>query len=173
MSNRDANYYLEKAKLFYQRSKQNNLDGDSSYYYNPDKYLDNENDYEYIDNINDHEYNDYEPESLVTEEVIVTDLGIKPQYKRIYDPNTKHYYKVDHIFENKTIPIKTNTEVWYPANNFSYKTMFDPKTNRYYRINKTYDDKGKYSITHDKLIQKMTKVPGTSYYKPVYQMRQD
>lgn len=168
--NRDPKYYLEKADFFYQRSKQEELD-DSI-----DEFVDG---FEYgyddgFDNGLGYEYDIETSNPNVSEEVVVTDLRIKPQYKRIYDPVTKHYYKIDRIFEDadaSIIPksIEKNTELWYPANNLSYKTMFDPKTNRFYRVNKIYDDKGKFRITHDKLTQQMIKLPGTSYYKPIYQ----
>lgn len=167
--NRDPNYYLQKANFFYKRSRQDYLND-----FDPNNFVsDSDDDFEYAYDDSD-TARPMEIEPVVSEEIIVTDLGIKPQYKRIYDPITKHYYKVDKIFENASIAmprsVEINAEVWYPENKLGYKTIFDPKSKRYFRVNKKYNDNGKYRITYNKLTRQMMKPPGTSYYRPTYQI---
>ena len=180
---RDPYHYLKRAEYFYQRAKKNNC---------ADKLYDDCNDNcNYIDDNNDvynvcngildnnnlmYEDNDYIYEYVNLEPVEKIIPKIKPAYKRYYDPITKHYYKIDKIFEDeddgtpnetKTIVIK-DPDVWYPENKLSFRTICDPVTGKYYRINKVYDNNGNYSYQYDKLTNLLQKKPGTNFYKPSY-----
>lgn len=148
--NRDPNYHLQKASYFDTIARVNG-------------YKPKNDDYEY-------EYVKLEPAGTP----INIQKQIKPQYKRYFDPITRHYYKTDKIFEDDTDMVQgtnvipKNPDVWYPENKLSYQFMKDPETGQIYRINKIYDKNGNYYYTHKPLYYQPEKKIGTSYYQPIY-----
>ena len=199
---RDPSIYLEKAKYFYTISKDNTTTDDlvdttenelvDAY---PEEFI-NTYQEELVDvypddliDVNSEELTDvytdemteyeYVPVAAINPPIepssIYTNLSnIKPSCRRYYDPITKHYFKIDKIFEPDTNineidqQAVKNPDIWYPENKLSFKTTIDPLTGKFYRINKVYDANGKYSYRYDELNKNAIKQPGTNYYRPVF-----
>lgn len=165
---KDPNYYLQRAKFYYDRASNNSYDSEI-------EYIDDDIIVDDIDN-NEYEYIPFDQvviDNVVDEKINIINNKATKSIQRYYDPITKHYYKNNKILtneEDKSISkiIEMNAEVWYPENKLRYKTVRDIKTGKYYRVNKIYDDKGKYFYTYDRISNEMHKLPGTNYYQPVY-----
>jgi len=98
---------------------------------------------------------------------------IKPQFRRIYDPTTRHYYRVDKIFERGEyhIPsgtVAVNTPIWYPENSLSQRIYTDPKTCQMYEIDKKYDNNGNYHYQNYRLVYRPYRPAGSGHYIPNY-----
>lgn len=88
-------------------------------------------------------------------------LQIKPQYKRYYDPTTKHYYKSADIFG---IDVEKN------HNKNKFQNVPDPKTKIFYsKDNKVWYPENKVNSTdkHSKTYVSV-KRPGTNFYQPMH-----
>lgn len=174
--NKDPNYYLEKARIFYEKAA---LDDTIDQSNDPIEQLILEEEIDLIEDIYDDE-NPIEiepgivaiPDDQHEQNQLEINVKIQPGYSRYYDPITKHYYSTAKVLGNEDpldpiIKLVKKSGVWYPENKLSYDTIYDPDSNRYYKINKIYNDDGTFTYTYNKIQNKMVKQPGTNYYRPI------
>lgn len=159
-----SDYYLNKAKYFYDIAKINNEDGES------DEEDDNDNE------LSQYEYIKLEPCKIIetntpNEKSDNNNLKIKRDCQRYYDPVTKHYYKTNDIVEQIDCPNDDyEQDIWFPKTQPDQKYFYDPKTKKNYKINKIYDKCCNYHYEYDILNYKPKKIIGTNYYRPYYQI---
>lgn len=156
--NRNPKYFLDKAKYYNQVAKNNS-------------YIANKKDYESSNETSDelsYEYIKLEPMNTTSPLV----AQIKPQHRRYWDPITKHYYKIDKIFDDNAIimnqSVPKDPDVWYPENKPCFQYMKDPTSGQIYKVNKIYNTDGNYEYTYDQVTYLPEKNPGTNYYRPAY-----
>lgn len=148
----DPEYFLSKANHFRNIADQN-------------RELDDQ-ELEFDQEVDDEFYTDSGPESNC----------IKSQFKRFYDPISKHYFKTDKIFgapivRNVKPNSVTETDVWYPENKPLNRIKYDPKSGKYVMVDKLYDSNGNYAYHYRPIKHSVTKVPGTNYYKSVHEIK--
>ncbi|BCS83424.1 hypothetical protein QLL95_gp0699 [Cotonvirus japonicus] len=124
--------------------------------------LESEIDYEYI------ELQPVDIDELIREKTSIS-ANVKPMFKRIYDPITKHYFSVDKIFKNQEndIPCEKNG-IWYPEIQPRQEIFQDPKTGQYYRVNKSYDNNGCFNNKYECVKKTVRRRPGTNFYTITY-----
>lgn len=166
---KDPDHYLKKANYFYTMSRLNDDDYDDSEYELVMDKVDDINDIELVKVKIDSNKNQLLPQTQTQTQTQCIKPKLKPGYTRYYDPITKHYYKMENMFDVE-VPEKkiTKTDIWFPENKLSFKTMRDPKTGNYYKVTKIYGKDGNYDYKYEKLNYRPIKKSGNTFYQPSY-----
>jgi len=154
---KDPQYFLDKAKYFRKIAGKDYRDISSSRLQIPEEY----------------EYVQVNPTVILAPSVpsapSVPISGL--QYKRYYDPVSRHYYRTDDILENSTPQAITDLKfsgTWFPENRQGFQVITDPQTGITYRVNKIYDANGNFYHECREVQQCLQQDFGTNSFRYVY-----